>query len=257
MIKPLVALTLSCIPLIVNADCRELDVVRSLSKTDYGYTKVESPVKAGRYAQRFELRSGDCAAQPEWSDCNTDRERSEVKARNHIPLNSYKIVKFNVFLPTDFQSSDKVNTSFGQIHQVGGPSGFSASGLPSRPPLLQFSLKRNDFRMCWHANPTAKDSCKWFDISTLDDLKGKWNEVIIEMNTSPSSGYAKVFFNKELKVDIQEPLYSWNTKEFYFKYGIYNSFVSRHGGPMPTQVAYFDEVQMVDSFDKLCTKAID
>ena len=255
MIKSLVV-ALSCIPLLVNANCRELDVVRSLSKTDYGYTKVESPVLAGKYSQRFELRAGDCSAEREWSDCDTDRERSEVRAVNHIPLNSYKIVKFNVFLPSDFQSSDKINTSLGQIHQIGGPQS-TAHGLPSRAPLFQFDVRGNNYRMCWHANPTAKNSCKWFDITTLDNLKGRWNEIIIEMNTSSSSGYAKIFFNKELKIDIQEPLYSWTTRNFYFKYGVYNSFVSRHGGPMPTQVAYFDEVQMVDSFDKLCTKAID
>ena len=33
-------------------------------------------------------------------------------------------------------------------------------------------------------------------------------------------------------------------KEYYVKYGIYRSFVSRHGGPMPVQILYFDEVKM-------------
>jgi len=256
IIKVFVVIILSCIPLIANAECQTLDVVRSLNKTEYGFTKVNSPVKAGRYSQRFELRAGDCSAEKDWSDCDMNRERSEVKAVHHIPLNSYRIINFNLFLPDDFQSSNRINTSLGQIHQIGGPQ-TTSGGLPSMPPLLQFNIKGNDFRMCWHSNPTAKNSCTWFDISTLDDLKGRWNEITIEINTSASTGYAKVFFNKELKIDIQEPLYSWNTKEFYFKYGIYNSFVSRHGGPMPTQVAYFDEVQTVDSFDKLCKKVID
>jgi transposase-like protein len=33
-------------------------------------------------------------------------------------------------------------------------------------------------------------------------------------------------------------------QDYYVKYGLYRSFVSRHSGPMPTQVAFYDEVRI-------------
>jgi hypothetical protein len=77
------------------------------------------------------------------------------------------------------------------------------------------------------------------------------------MNTDSTKGYAKVFVNGELKVEITEPLYYVQPRSYFFKYGIYNAFVSKHKGPMPTQVAYFDEVQLADSLDGLCKREID
>ena len=53
----------------------------------------------------------------------------------------------------------------------------------------------------------------------------------------------EIFVNNERKVRIDNFVNFW-PKSYYVKYGIYRSFVSRHSGPMPTQIVWFDEVKM-------------
>jgi hypothetical protein len=257
MKKPITIALLIIFPIIAYGECNDrLRVERSLSYTSYGFTKEKDIVKAGKFSQRFELRAGDCASTKGWSDCYTDRSRSEVTAEKTISVDSVNYIRFNLYLPTDFQTSRIVKTTMGQIHQRGGPTG-TAGGHPAMFPLLQFDARGDTYSMCWHANVTSKNTCRTYDVAHIDSLKGKWTEILLELNTSPSTGYAKVFVNNELKVDIVEPLFTHIPKEFYFKYGIYNSFISRNVGPMPTQIAYYDEVQIVNSKDKLCKGALD
>lgn len=257
MFKPIAFALMLSFPLIANSECNErLRVERSLSYTNYGFEKEKDIVKAGKFSQRFELRPGDCASTKGWSDCYTDRSRTEVSVEKTISVDSINFIRFYLYLPLDFQTSNAVKTTLGQLHQRGGPTG-TAGGHPAAFPLLQFDARGNMYSMCWHANVTSKNTCKTYNISHMDDLKGRWTEILIELNTSPTNGYAKVFVNEQLKVDINEPLFVYIPKEFYFKYGIYNSFISRNKEPMPTQVAYFDEVQIVDSKNKLCKGALD
>ncbi|MEY5028049.1 MAG: hypothetical protein RLZ63_364 [Pseudomonadota bacterium] len=53
----------------------------------------------------------------------------------------------------------------------------------------------------------------------------------------------KIFFNGKIAADFEQVL-PRHPQRYYLKYGIYRSFVSRHGGPMPTQVVYYDEVKV-------------
>ena len=242
------------------ANCRETAIHRSLNDKPYGWQKVQEPVRLGKYAQRFELRSGDCGAQPEWSDCATDRERSEVSANAKIPVGNTQYIKFSLFLEKDFQTSNRVGSVLGQVHQQGGPEG-TTRGLPSKPPMFMFYLKGNSYDFCWQ-KPKIVDGnlvskCEFYNLLSIDQMKGQWNDILLEMNTDSTKGYAKVFVNGELKVEINEPLYYVQPRSYFFKYGIYNAFVSKHKGPMPTQVAYFDEVQLADSLDGLCKREID
>ncbi len=55
---------------------------RSLNDRPWGIQPSErskkEPVYAGPRAERFELRQGDCGFQPNWNDCEMDRERVEM-----------------------------------------------------------------------------------------------------------------------------------------------------------------------------------
>lgn len=54
-----VAIAVLSFPALAHA---ELRVERSLNDTPHGFLRVSSPVRAGRTAQYFELRHGDCGA---------------------------------------------------------------------------------------------------------------------------------------------------------------------------------------------------
>ena len=57
------------------------------------------------------------------------------------------------------------------------------------------------------------------------------------------TGLLEIYLNGERKVRTTD-IIRFQPDEYFVKYGLYRSFVSRHGGPLPTQVAYFDEVSI-------------
>ena len=230
---------------------------KSLNHLPHGWTLSTDLVFRGRVSERFEVRPGDCGTDGRWDDCKMDRERSEIFVEKpKISPGETVFVSWNVYVPDDFLESNKVRTTLGQIHSRNGPRGFAA-GLPSKPPLLQFDVWRGKYQMCWHRlsgqDGNIKDECRWFDLKDLGEMKGQWTEIIIELNTDIKKGYAKIWVDQKLRVDIKEPVATYKPQFFYVKYGVYRSFVSRQGEPMPTQIVYFDEVRIGKKFDHVST----
>jgi hypothetical protein len=219
---------------------------RSLNSTEHGYTIVSDIVRAGEQSQRFEVRAGDCGQDVGWSDCANDRERSEFSLSKRFHPGKDQWIGFSIYLPADFVSSPHVNTSLGQIHQRGGPSG-TAGGLPSFPPALQLNVKGQNYRACVHilsgSSDNVSDRCQYFGLAKLEQMRGKWTDVIVHFDTSAKSSLLEIFINGQRKAHLENFIKFW-PHQYYVKYGIYRSFVSRHPGPMPTQVVHYDEVRM-------------
>ena len=218
---------------------------RSLSDTAWGYEIVGSPTRAGPQAQRFEVRAGDCAANGGWDDCARDRERSEFRPDREWLPGEPMAIGFSVYLPADFPVSDRVKTTIAQIHQRGGPIRV-AGGLTSRPPVMQMELLGERLRLTVHV-PGADNSHT--DLARVSALRGRWVDVLIRFE-SGDSPRLQVWLDDTLRADVTD----WASPPpefFYFKYGIYRSFVSRHGGPMPTQVAVFDELRMDPDLERV------
>lgn len=246
------------------ASCKPLKIQRSLSNTAWGWNYSKEQVLVGQRSQRFEVRAGDCHGDSKWNDCVMNRERSEISVTDPRFLSgSQAAISLNIYLPKDFKDSDKVRTTLAQVHSRGGPSG-SAGGLLSRPPLIQFDLQGGDFKMCWHQlsgkDGAIKDECAWYNLIRLDQMLGRWTELTLEFNTDLKKGSARVWINDQQKVNIEQPLVNYQPEYFFFKYGIYRSFVSRHGGPLPTQIAFFDEIKIAKTAEEIkrsCAKIVD
>ena len=247
----IVALLALIIPSIAEAG--RLSGKRSLSKTSYGYKIVKDVARAGKKSQRFEVRAGDCSANDGWSDCANNRERSEFRLKKDWKYGSDQWIGFSVFVPSDFRTSNKVKTTVGQIHQKGGPTG-TAGGLPSFPPLMQLEMKGNRYFVNVHvltgSAQNVKDTSKEFTLANISDMRGKWTDIVIHLNTAKGAQVLEVWANGQKKATMQNWI-KFRPKSYYFKYGLYRSFVSRHGGPMPTQVIYVDEVKMGRSQNKV------
>ncbi|WP_299737869.1 heparin lyase I family protein [uncultured Roseobacter sp.] len=244
-----VRLILSAIVVLFFTSCMtgsgRLETSRSLNNTQYGYQFVASPVRAGEVAQRFEVRPGDCGRDNGWDDCANNRERSEVTVGKEIVPGTVHWIAHSIYLPKDFYSSPRVKTSMGQIHQRGGPSG-KAGGLPSFPPLLQIDAKGNRIDACLHiltgpAN-NVRDVCRDLPLTTVSAMRGKWTDIMIHLDAR-ENGLLEIYLNGERKARTLGFI-RFSPQEYYVKYGLYRSFVSRHGGPMPTQVAFYDEVRI-------------
>lgn len=225
-----------------------ITVSRSLSNTAHGYQVVRSPepIRAGSLSQRFELRPGDCHFDATWNDCTADRSRTEVLVDQSMTAGEEYWFSFSLFLPSTFETSNTVKSTIGQIKPRGGPSGEYA-GFASLPSLLQLYALGNEYNLCWQEliDPaTATTMCTDIKMAKIDEMKGKWTDVALHFSTSRTSGFVHVYVNSQLKGSINKPLVNYPERNFFVKYGIYNTLISRNGAPMPTQVVYFDEVKI-------------
>ena len=232
-----------------------LDGNRSLNDKKHGYAISSDVARAGKKSQRFEVRAGDCGEEIGWSDCANDRERSEIIVKKTWPYGRDVWIGFSVYLPPDFKTSSRVKTTVGQIHQKGGnrPTG-KAGGLPSKPPLMQMEMIGDRYLMGVRINTGPKENVKTttkdYNLISVSQMRGRWTDVAIHLDTSDGNELLEVFVNGKLKGSIRDWI-NFRPEEYFLKYGIYRSFVSKHGGPMPTQILYIDEVKMGNSFEKV------
>ena len=73
-------------------------------------------------------------------------------------------------------------------------------------------------------------------------MRGRWTDFVIHLDAR-GEGFMEIYMNGQRKVQTSGFI-RFVPENYYVKYGIYRSFVSRHGGPMPTQIAYYDEVRI-------------
>lgn len=253
--KPLVAFLVlftlaACSP--QQQQSSQPDFQRSLNDRPYGWKSVSTPdpVRRGVKAQRFELRDGECAAQPEWSDCANDRTRTEMSGRQTIPLGADRWISFSLRLPEDFPLTDPpVHLSLFQLHTRGGELR-SAFGMPaSAAPALQVRL--NNGVLYAHLNDLDRDpglgataQRRMFKLADVNDLRGKWVDVVLHIDTTPETGFIEAWVNGDKKFRKDGFVRQKNSEGHYVKYGIYNTLVSKLGRPMPTQVAWYDEIRI-------------
>jgi len=228
-----------------------LEGSRSLSNTPYGYQVVDTIARAGLLSQRFEVRAGDCGRERDgsWSDCDNDRERSEISLWDLWEYGDNKWIGYSVFLPSDYRTSPRVKTTVGQIHQRGGPSG-TAGGLPSNPPVMQAEMLGEEYFMRVHipSGPAdnVRNGSRDIDLARIDNMRGRWTDIAVNFDTSGGKELLAIYVNGQKRGEIRDWI-NFRPKDYLFKYGIYRSFVSGHNGPMPTQILYIDEVRLGSS----------
>ena len=251
-------LALPLLMLALAAQAQRLPVERSMTQntTKHGYAKVKGIARLGKRAQRFEVRAGDCGWDSSWSDCDNDRERSELTVKKAWRAGSDQWIAFSIFLPEDFSASSRVRTTVGQVKMRGGPTGF-AGGFPSEPGVFQMEMQGNRYFLRVHvlSGPfdNVRNDIKDYNLATISELRGHWTDFVVRLNTKSAPGLLEVYKNGT-RVAAHAYNQNYAPREYYFKYGIYRSFVSRNGGPMPTQVVYFDEVRMGKSYVKVAVE---
>jgi len=237
------------------AEAQRLTVERSMKQntTKHGFAKVRDNTRLGKRAQRFEVRAGDCGWDDGWSDCDNDRERSELYVKKDWKHNTDQWIAFSVYLPKDFKTSPRVRTTVGQVKMKGGPTGF-AGGFPSEPGVFQMEMLGNRYFLRVHvlSGPfdNVRNDIKDYNLASISEMRGKWTDFAVRVNTKTAPGSIEVIKNGK-RVAKHAFNQNYAPKAYYFKYGIYRSFVSQHRGPMPTQVVYFDEVRMGRSYAKV------
>jgi Polysaccharide lyase len=234
----------------------------------YGITDVTDPVRVGKKAQRFEVRPGDCAGR----DCPTDRERAMIRVSKKWRYGTPQWIGFSIFLPADFATSPRANTTIAMIHQRGGPRGKDEGYIDV--PLLHLMLRGDEFLAEVHyligERNDVQDIPFPLRLGSVGGMRGQWTDVLLGFDTSGATQVLEVYLNGKRRIAVDDllqlgidqanlPVYhrevtvedfiQHRPSSYEFQYGLLRSMVSRHGGPMPAQVMVFDEIRMGTRID--------
>ena len=170
-------------------------VERELSRTAHGFGRIAEPARAGAYAHYFELRHGDCGRAPGWSDCATNRSRTEVSRPDiRFAPGSVAWIGYSIFVPRSFRPSDPVVSTAGQI---------TSRGVELRKflPVVYMNLDRHGYTACIvRSQPTRQESedCIHAHVASLDRMKGRWTDIQIGFDTRVPGGRIEIWANDRL-----------------------------------------------------------
>ena len=230
-------------------------IVKKTPMARWGHSISTDIVRAGKKAERFEVRHGDCfQISSDWNDCTMDRERAELSGNSGTKFygKGSLWLGWSVYVPKDFVMSDKMLTFAGQLHRSGGPA-FGSGKSRNLPPLFAFVFAKNSAGLCIF-NKVQKNGlgCNYliYTRNVRKDMEGKWNDVQINFDKTNGNGEVSLYVNNK-KVGVQKNAVTHKASYYYFKYGVYRSGLKNHlsayGAPLGTQILYFDELRYGDS----------
>lgn len=215
---------------------RRTEIERPLSHgASYQFARVRGFTRRGNIAQRFEIRHGDCGGSREWDDCANDRGRVE---RKELPRSTFSRpgqgvwYGYSIFIPADFVSLGRANTHLSQVKVQG-------EGMP----LWQLTFNDNPYIL--YSDDT------YCSLGSLASWRGRWNDVTVyaHYGEGGQSVYFQLYRNGRLLCERNRPLMHPSRRgrrqEIGFKYGVYNSFVSKYlrtHDRLPTHVIFYDEM---------------
>ncbi|WP_434355010.1 polysaccharide lyase [Parasalinivibrio latis] len=216
---------------------------RSLNNTSYGYVVMDDPTNQAptELIEVFDVRPGDCGSNGGWSDCDKDRERSELsEAKKKNQRGKEYWYGWSIYFPEDYVNVYPTKVALGQFHQH------------KSHPVWMFQNSSGGYHLDRQVRGYTE---KYDELISEEDLRGKWHKIEIHAKWQvDDSGFFKVWVNGEQKVDYKGKTMS--AHKVYFKYGVYRSYMSRyklkHGtDSVPAQKVYFSNVKRGSSREAL------
>ncbi len=210
--------------------------VRSLpvGASPHGVETVSEPVRDGRTSLRFQVRPGDCSrgANNGWNDCETGRERAELKQTDYQHAGETWWYSFSLYVPAGFRNIWPAKVAFAQFHQEG-----------AKPALML----QNDKGGLWLDIHGRKGTVAMLPLLADKDLRGRWHDIVLHIHWSPGSdGFIAAEVDGASAAQWQGPT-MW-ARDVYFKFGLYRSHLERNpAGRQLTQTVYFDRVRRATS----------
>ena len=202
------------------------------------------PVFSGERALRFEIRKGECSSNLFFDDCSNDRARTELYEYNRVNIEPGMIqsYEYSMFLVSNeyFNPGNDINpysplTVVSQIY-------FDDQGIDG-DQKGQFYLvvdHEQNLRIRTHT-PFTYNIDKQELIMT--DIFDKWITVKMELDTN--SNRFRLFLDGSVVFqDIYNFIPEVNIEpQYFFKVGVYNSFMSDAKREYRTQVIYYDNLE--------------
>ncbi len=217
--------------------------IRSLNVKPYGYKLIDDPTGSAptKQVERFEVRSGDCHFNGGWSDCERNRERSELwEQGERSPRGTMAWYGWSFYVPDNWPNIHPTKTVLGQFHQH------------RAHPIWMFQNRDGGLVLDDQSTGRSTGSTPLID---AENFSGKWHR--IEVNDKwekDDTGFLKVWVNGDLKFTHTGKTMTADT--VYFRYGVYRSFISRYkaasgNDTVPTQIAIFANVSKAPTRDGL------
>lgn len=221
---------------------------RSLNNTSYGYQQIPDPTGTANAAmvERFEVQPGDCSRNEGWSDCDNDRERSELSENGLSKTGETYWYAWEIYFPEDYVNIYPTKTALGQFHQ------------PDAHPVWMFQNADGGYHL---DDQVFGQTRRYHRLIGEKDLRGKWHRIEVQAKWSRErNGFFRVWVNGEQMVNHEG--YTLRSKRgTYFKYGIYRSFMSRYMRfkkveEVPGQVVYYANVRRGATRDDIAAPAM-
>ena len=163
----------------------------------------------------FEVNNGECGEGPKSSDCDTDRERSEIYY-SHEKWKEEKWYKFYILLPKDYNSIAPSKMSLIQWKR-------------HNPSKVLVMFQHTHAGLTFNRNGTSFEDSH-IVLKSNDDLLGQWTEIIFNTNWHPdeNKGFMRVWIDGILKVDFKGISNTSEGEELNLRYGLYASSISRY-----------------------------
>jgi len=215
--------------------------VNQYNNKPYGTLIVDKlngyPVFDGNKSTRFEVRDGDCGWSDNFSDCDTDRSRSEIFEKN----TSSKIGKTityteSVFIPKQPNFRPKGNDNLLVLSQINHSDTNNVFGA------LTYLVMENNNELLIR---THKDFTwnKNKDYTITKSPYNKWITIRYEIKVSDGDdGKLSVYVDDKLLFVENRSTIVTRSGIVFMKFGIYNAFRSSAKEDYSTQIAYFDGI---------------
>ena len=194
---------------------------------------------------RFESNHGECGEEPNWSDCDNDRERTELVYKDELSKKE-RWYRFYLFLPKDYNSIAPAKMSLIQWRS-----------MDPWQTLIMFQHMHAGLTFNRNGD-TFPDS--YIVLKSNEDLLGNWTEIIFNTNwhPDPKKGFMKVWIDGKLKVDFKGRSNNKKSKTLNLRYGLYSSWMSNYRDTfntkkIPQRIAFYDGVKS----EKNCQKLLD
>ena len=226
----------------------EFQLVNDINVQDYNNLIVNKadnhPVYSGERSLRFEIRKNECSSNSYFDDCSNDRARTEVYEYNRVNIEpgmiqSYEYSMFLVsneyFNPGNDTNPNAPLTVVSQIY-------FDDKGVEGDAKGQFYLVVDHDqnLRIRTHTPFTYNIDKQELIMTGIFD---KWITVKMELDTNTNR--FRLFLDGSIVFqDIYNFIPEVNIEpQYFFKVGVYNSFMSDAKREYKTQVIYYDNLE--------------
>ena len=203
---------------------------------------------------RFEVNNGECGQEPKWSDCENERERSELyyqwknnefgKDKNE-QWKKEKWYRFFVFIPKEHNILAPSQTSIIQWKRL-------------KPSKVIIMFRYHHGGLYFDMNGDTFRPGAFYHLKYDKDMREQWTEILFNTNWHPDKdkGFMKVWIDGKMKIDYKGVANTKIGNELNLRYGIYSSGLNLYRKAFgetkhKKRVIYFDGVKGETTCKKL------